>query len=385
MARINYDFEELERAVEELKRNPASHVTLNKLRTELNRLFKDSFCKEIIYTRNTDKLFFGMCVIPYINSDMTEKILGTDEKIRLNEYFVEIDSKLLTSLSLTTRELTAILLHEIGHIVNDTNPVDEARNIIDLYLAKNNEHLILSDATQYREILAFALKDTIRKITTLFEKDEEEILADRFVHECGYGIDLENALSKILNNTRRLNKGVSNKLIVLQWTLRLYKDVKHNRIPALHTLRKSKKVEPTTLLKREIDAISRRLEEIDDDFIIGEASGPNISGIFSKVYKKFKYNGIKMFEEDFYELALLVKNTDEKEEAIDLMRKINTRISVIDEYLREEDLEDSEREKWVNLLTKYEQLRKDLSKKNTYEKYLGLFAPTPVIKNRYEV
>ena len=384
MAKLSYDFNELERAVSALKTNPTSHVTLNRLRSELNKLFKDSYCKEIIYTRNTDKLFFGMCVIPYINGDMAEQILITDEKIRLKEYFLEIDSKLL-EMNLSNRELTAILLHEIGHVVNDSNPVEETREIIDTYLAQNNEHLVLSDAAQYKEILAFALKDTIRKITTLFEKDKEEILADRFVHDCGYGMDLENALTKVIKNSRNLNRGVSNKLIVLQWTLRLYKDVKHNRIPALHTLRKSKKVEPTTLLKREIDVISRRLEEIDDDFIIGEASGPNGANVFSKIYRKFKYNGIKMFEEDFYELALLVKNTDEKEEALDLMRKINTRISVIDEYLREENIDDSERERWVNLLTKYEQLRRDLSKKNTYEKYLGLFAPTPIIKNRYEL
>lgn len=384
MAKLSYDFNELERAVSALKTNPTSHVTLNRLRSELNKLFKDSYCKEIIYTRNTDKLFFGMCVIPYINGDMAEQILITDEKIRLKEYFLEIDSKLL-EMNLSNRELTAILLHEIGHVVNDSNPVEETREIIDTYLAQNNEHLVLSDAAQYKEILAFALKDTIRKITTLFEKDKEEILADRFVHDCGYGMDLENALTKVIKNSRNLNRGVSNKLIVLQWTLRLYKDVKHNRIPALHTLRKSKKVEPTTLLKREIDVISRRLEEIDDDFIIGEASGPNGANVFSKIYRKFKYNGIKMFEEDFYELALLVKNTDEKEEALDLMRKINTRISVIDEYLREENIDDSERERWVNLLTKYEQLRRDLSKKTTYEKYLGLFAPTPIIKNRYEL
>lgn len=380
MKKITYDFSRLENAVSALKQNPRSTTNLNRLKTELNKLFKDSRCIDVIYTLNTDSVFFGMCVMPKFDSDEINEILSSDEKKRITQYYLEIDSKLF-EINLTTKEIVAVILHEVGHVVNDSTPIDETRKIMDAYLAEKNDHLVLSDAVQYKDLLSFAIKDTVRKITSIFEKDDDEILADRFCSECGYGLELENALTKIIRNARTLNRGVKNKLIVLQWTLRLYKDVKHNRIPALQTLRKANDVEGSVLVKREINLISRRLNEIDDDFMLQESTN-----FIKKITKKFKYSGMKMFEEEFYELSLEAKNVSDTDETLIVIRKINTRISLLHEYLENEELDDKERERWLNLLEKYEQLRSETSKKKTAEKYLGLFVydTTPKIKSRYD-
>lgn len=378
MNKINYKFEDLDKLMSQLKTNP-SHQNLTKLKYELNKLFKDSNCREVIYTNNTDKIFFGMCVMPYLEEKDTSLILTTDKKIRISQYYLEIDSKLF-EIGLSTRELTAVLLHEIGHIVNSSTPVEETRKSIDVYLSKNNEHLIISDAAQYNDIIAYGIKDTIRKLNSIFDKNDEEVLADEFVISCGYGMELETALTKIIKNAASINKNVSNKLIVLQWILRLYKDVKYKRIAALHTINKSKKITGSVLQKRELNNLSRRLEEIDDSFMITESVN-----LFKKMYKDFKYKGIRSFEDDLFELSLRAKNVTDQDEALIILRQINTRLSVIDDYIRTEELDEKEKDRWYDLQNKYSILRYTLSKKTTYEKYLGLFVNTPVIKSRYEL
>ena len=55
MKKIYYNFSKLENSVSNfiILRDKNS---LEKLRRELNSFFKDSFCKDILYTNNTDKL-----------------------------------------------------------------------------------------------------------------------------------------------------------------------------------------------------------------------------------------------------------------------------------------------------------------------------------------
>ena len=78
-----------------------------------------------------------MCVYPHVDKEMVTAILQDEEKIRFSAYTIEIDSKILhPSLAITPSEFVAMLLHEIGHIVNDTAPVDEVRKAQQEAIAK---------------------------------------------------------------------------------------------------------------------------------------------------------------------------------------------------------------------------------------------------------
>ena len=188
--RINYDFTDLEMACAELI-DSDGRKGLDKIKKELNIFFKDSRCKEIIFTRS-DSLFFGMCVYPQITKDLLIEILQDDKKVRFSEYSIEIDSKILhPALMITPQELLAMLLHEVGHIVNDNSPVDEVRKIIALELTKKGDSLNIPKTAQYYTIISYGIKDTVRKITSMmFVYKDGEVLADEFVHMCGYGDEL---------------------------------------------------------------------------------------------------------------------------------------------------------------------------------------------------
>lgn len=380
---LKYDFSDLENTMFNFK-NDQSSSRLRDIKDELNKFFKDSTCKEVIFTKNYDKLFFGMCVMPILNGDDTVEIITSNKKKRIDAYYVEIDSKLL-ELNLSARELVAVLLHEVGHMVNDSRPIEEVRKALDVYLSNNNDHLVITDSIHYKEMLAYAFKDSLRKVTSLFFKEDEEILADQFVVTCGFGEDLELAYKKITKKAGSLNKDVRNKLLVLQWTLRIYKDVKIRRIGAIKTLNRAKALSASTLEKRGIELMSRSINQIDDDALIQESTNYLIRKT-NEIYKNFKYKGMRSLEDDLYEYSLRIKNIDEQEDALMVLRQINLRLAMIDDYMATEKLAESDFERWDRLRVKYQVLRDELSKKKVYDgKYYGLFVQTPVIKDRYSL
>lgn len=375
---IHYDFSEFERILFNIKVNVTPGLLVD-LRNELNLFFRDSKCKEVIYTNNTDKLFFGMAVMPVIKADNVYDILQTDEPYRVSEYYLELDSKLFGQmLNLNARELTAVILHEVGHMVKDTTPMNTVRNNIDVYLLKNHENIKISDSIHYKEILAYGLKDALRKVTSIFESDSDELIADEFVVMCGYGPDLESAFQKVVKNSYNINKDVDNKIIVLSWVLRLYKDVKLRRISAIRSMNKGKALTPSKLEKKEMDNVVRRLERIDDDALL-ESVFDDMASKYSATLKQIKYKGIRSFEDDLYEYSLRAKNLETENDALLLLHQINSRMAIIDDYVSTEKLEDKEQKRWFDLQDKYYKLREDLSRKTTYQNKTRIYINYPTI------
>lgn len=377
----NIDCIVLEDRISKIKINVTNDRLID-LRNTLNTLFKDTECKNIIYTKNTDKPFFGMCVMPIINdSDVKKMILENDFSTLKKNYYLEFDSKLF-EIGLTTRELTAVLLHEIGHIVLDIDrAVDEVTRALYLYLKKNMESIDMDNFIKFADIIAFGFRDAVRKINNIFS--DEETNADSYAVALGYGEDLINALKKITDRCTMLNKDLDNKLLVLQWTLRLYKNMKLRRLPAIKVLERTYQLTGSELERKEINCCLNAIKKyennmIDESVVLEEKTKLSI-------FRKFKYKGMRGIEDDLYEYTLRVKSVDEQDEALMILRDINSRLAIIDDYLKTERLDQHERERWINVRKKFLMLREELSKKTTYDdKYYGLFIKTPVVKSRYE-
>ena len=186
MHKINYDFSTLlsvlSKYTGDSELNGMSSNDLRVIKNELNKFFKDSECKEVLYTTNTDKMFFGAKVIAMIDPDNIYDYLMDDDKVRINKYIIELDSHLFDPvLGLTSREILAVILHEIGHMVNDAEPIQNARNALNAYLAANKDHIRISQSIHYKEILAYGLKDYLSKTNSMFyTNDISEIRADEF-------------------------------------------------------------------------------------------------------------------------------------------------------------------------------------------------------------
>ena len=376
--KLSYDFSEFEKILFNIKANPTPNL-LVRLKNELNDFFRDSKCKEVIYTNNSDKLFFGMAVIPMINGNDIYDIIQDDRPYRVNEYYLELDSKLFGEmLNLNSKELTAVLLHEVGHMVNDSSPMEKVRTELDTYLASNKESIVMSKSIHYKEILTYGIKDALRKLTSVFECNDDEIIADEFVYRCGYGEHLESAFRKICRNGYNINKDVDNKIIVLSWTLRLYKDIRIRRIAAIKTLNKGKSLTPSKLEKKEMDNVIRRLERIDDDALL-ESAIAEIQDKYYTAIRQLKYKGIRGLEDDLYEYNLRIKNLETEADALLILRQVNSKISIIDDYIATENLDDHEKKRWSNLINKYEMVREELSKKALYQNKTRIYINYPTV------
>ena len=377
MKKIYYNFSKLENSVSNfiILRDKNS---LEKLRRELNSFFKDSFCKDILYTNNTDKLFFGMCVTTIFDDNTAVFNILSDTDINPNtQYILEVDSKLL-DLGLSTKEFVAILLHEIGHVVNNTQGVDAVKNYLNIYLAKNRESIDVQKVARCLPIFKYAISNSITKLTSLFYKDYEEVIADEFVIACGYGQYLESGMKIIISSIGTLNKTANvNKLIALQWALRIYKDFSIRRVNVLQTLRNIEPSLATQTDKKHVKSIINTVSNpIHESFDTRE--------FFKERERKHLRKNIKNFENDYYDILLRAKNTQDYNESLTLLRKVNSTISLIEDFISSDKIDN--KDKWFDIIDKFKELREILSNKEVYkDKYYGLFVQTPVIKSRYEI
>lgn len=377
---IRYDFSDLEMACAEIIDSDGRRG-LDKLKKELNAFFKDSKCKDILFTRS-DSLFFGMCVYPHVTKDLVVEILQDDKKVRFSEYTIEIDSKILhPALMITPQELLAMVLHEVGHIVNDTSPVDEVRKVIALQLTKKGDALNIPKSAQYYTIISYGIKDTVRRMTSmLFIYKDGEVLADEFVHMCGYGEALNSIFEKICKSGMRINDKSVNKLTSLAWTLSVYKEIKVKRIPALKLLEKMSSISGSVLEKREMEIMMNAINTIDDNniqeccdytnrdlyYVFNESKSEIKQSKYAELRKASTIKNIRKFEQDLYEYKMRIRHVADEDDAYYLMRMVNTRISVIEDFLDHERLTEQEHKRWWALLEKYYSLREELATTTTY-------------------
>ena len=389
MRKSHYDFTSINNVFSEaLSDGKMSASHQRTLVRELNRFFSDSKCMNVYYTENISKPFFGMIICPSIDDeDIYAYLMGTDESLRLTKYSVEIDSHLFNPvLGLTGKEITAILLHEIGHVVNDATPIINARRYLDEYLAKNNETLKMTDSYHYREILAYALKDFVSKDRSIFyTSNVDEVLADDFVRTYGYGAYLESGMNKILKSNSKLYQGEMNdKFTSFIWSIQLYKHMQYRRIPALRMLNKAKALTGSRIEKAEMENLIRRINRIDDDILM-ESSLSNIHNKIKNRMRKMRIDNMRALEDDYYEINMRIRNVEDEDDALYLMRQLNTRISLVTDFIESEDLSSSERKRWQDCLDRFTRLRTDLSNTMVYKsKDYGIFVAYPDIQqDRY--
>lgn len=361
----NYDFSKIESILLMMEEDHSSSK-LNALKTELNRFFTKAKCDQILYTNNTDKLFFGMRVYPEISGNDAVKILQDEDKVKhFDKYFIELDSKIFDPMmGLDEKELTAMLLHEVGHIVYDTGSIDEVRKNIDMYFLDTETYLDLKSSESYRELMAYGIKDSVVKTASLFTKvGNEELVADVFVASCGYGTYLESGFRKILRSSRHINKAVDDRFIVLSWIIRLYTDVKIKRLPAIRTLNKAKELTGSKLEKREIEFAISKLNKVD---LVTEGNAiDNVRERFNKKFSKFKAKGVRSLRDDIYELNLQLRTTETVEDAMYIIRVCNNDIAILQDYLTEPDIPDSEREAIIDTLEELYKIRQKAAKESS--------------------
>jgi len=344
----------------------------DKIKYAINEIFEDSSCMSVILTNNTDKMMFGVRVNPIITDSDVLKLIIDDQPIEqcIKNYSMEIDLSLFNYMN--GLDVAAYILEEVASVMS-TNILDNIRHIIDCILADEETSIEIRQSINYSQVLIFGIKDTINKIASLLYKDEEAI----GMNEYSEGLDLKDVLRELAGILKSNVFGEENvtatpNLSVLKWSLMVYKDIDLHYNMAKDTLETSKTMTGSVLEKREVDktlnAIKKAYYEVLSEAVVEEA----FKGF--SLFKNLKMNGLRSIEDDLYEYKIRVKNCEDQEEAMYTLRQINTRIAILEDYLANTEVSESERERWYNVILCYRELRAELAKKKIgNKKSYGIF------------
>lgn len=352
------------------------------LRTIINSIFDENKCLDVLYTLNTDKQFFGIRINPAMSASDATVILSTDEKVRLVNYQIEFDSKLF-DIGLSGDELVAITIYEIASMMDNTEIFDNLRALIDCNVVTNDDVISIRDSVNYAQLIIFVIKDTMYKLSSMIFKDEpEDLLANPATAATETGESLLSAREKIISSISGLGDTFRTpKPVILEWMFLMYRDMKINSGIISDTLNDAKAFTASRLEIAEIDKTLDAVNRIDNSII--ESKNIDLNHFFEKkhlsslneisLFRSLKKNGLRGIENELYEYTMRVKNCTDADDAYLVMRGINNRLGVLEDYIYSEQLSDSDRRHWEEVAQAYRDLRVILSKKKLEGKQYGLF------------
>ena len=202
-------FKRVELLFGELRRNPRNTSPLNEIERVLNDQFRARFSLNIINPLPNAPLCI-MSVYPEVNtvSRIVDAIIKEESDTvvgalwRQNtEWVIEIDYRVLEGKDIffTDSELTALLLHEIGHTVYSNSIPQRVTKILKYEYANFSMGLKeLFSKGGFKQMLELPIYRECRFDSySSKERLKHELKADLFAVKNGYGLDLESALNKM--------------------------------------------------------------------------------------------------------------------------------------------------------------------------------------------
>lgn len=357
--------ENLIRAIDNLRNFSHNQEDLISVKYALNSIFgKDAKCENFIYTINTDKIPFGCIVMPKMASNTINNLMIVGDNIRFDTYEVEIDSKMF-DYGLTNEDVAVIMLYNIYHLICDFTPAIRVREMIDAWLANRGSNIIIKDSIQFQAILAFGLYDAINQLTSCLYLPDD-IVNDTFVESLGF-TNFESALQKLYREIPGCENEIKRqpKLTMLDWCLRLYSNVDKERVPALHLLDKVKKLTASVLYINRINSVINALNRIDTSLYTESAQMYITESKRRGFFANLKYAGLVEIENDLYEYIILTKNARTENDVFYALKGINVRLSILTEYINE-NRDNPDIDRWINLKMRYLDIRDKLVKNSNY-------------------
>ena len=181
---------------------------------------KKEFTVQVTSNKTGNEKFFGMRVYPDIKEmdDFCKDLVNEGDKIRftdivkkwkkIDKWFLEIDGTCFdrNQFNFNPKELTALTLHEIGHIIYSDKPIEGFYRAYQEVKARMNSSDKATQKLMYDiYMIPLTLACMQRRWVNGKNEVQLEIIADKTVVELGYGQYLLEALDKITRAIGSLN------------------------------------------------------------------------------------------------------------------------------------------------------------------------------------
>lgn len=318
----------------------------------LNEIFPENQCIDVILTKNTDNMFFGVIVNPTItNVDLMSILVDTDD-VDLDRYVVEIDSKAVCLLD--PDDLAVYLVRDIDAMMNK-GAIADVRAYLDILLAKQDDSIDLKNSINYSNILIYGIKHTMRQLTALSYNLNDKALSS-------------SRLGTVVDSIKRAVPALSSvvqspEMGILSWCLLIYRNLDTEYKEAIEVLTNAKSSTGSQVEKDEVDKVVKALRRASSESIAESVQYDMLHEKGFSLFKSLKKNGLRGIEDDLFEYKVRIKNCTEQEDAIYILRCINTRLGILEDYLDNNEVGDREREHWMSVMDQYRMLRYEVGKK----------------------
>lgn len=356
------------------------------LRDHLNNLIESDnlYCTELLITNNTDKQMFGIYILPNMSDWQIARIINDEygEENKINEFRMEIDTGLF-KMNYSSREILAMMLCDIYGTMG-LNMVDKIRFAIEACVCNTGRAAagyipkLITKKHEYG-IFRYVFTSFLRNLYT-FAGDNQVIMpfgSEKHIHII-QALNMMPIIEDIYKDHVVALHGGSNpgsEINMIRWVFDLIDDLDMHLSDAIDTLATIKSTTGSkleyNLLTAAIEGLKSGVDMSPTDKYVKEST---ILEGFS-LFKSLKTNGLRGIEDDLYEYKIRIKNCEDEEEAMYILRQINTRLTILDDYVRNEDkLSENERQRWLNDIEDYKNLRYQLGQKKIgSKKQYGIF------------
>ena len=246
-----------------------------------------------------------------------------------------------------------------------------------------NDYMVnIENIVHYDKLFNMVYDESVATLYSIFRRPTDEVcVGDDFMSGCGLYEYFNSAVDKVKSlKDSVFSTELSDKLLTMQWYVSIINSINTDTRYISTILREGFESTGSRLLRTNILNAIKELEPMTDHV---ERYFNTLTESRSLV-SSIKQNGIRSIEQDVYEYTMRIKNIEDENDALLLMRQINNRISILEDYVATEELEDRERDKIYKLMDKYYTLRESLTKKTVYkQKMYGLFADYNALQKMY--
>ena len=358
-------FEQIESCFTSIKERRSNIPSATK---EIEKILTEVFHKQmkilVITPKNKGDMFFVMSIFPAQSTidKMVEAILNQSNDAMLrsiwnetDDWIIEIDNRLFNGdyIDLTAKELTALLLHEIGHMIYSNSVPQRISKVMRLEYARANLEL--------KELVKYPLFKSVLKLPILNActydnyktKDSirKELKADVFVVKMGYGNELVSALNKFIANptlttSRNINKKAQDVYgdmsQVTLFSLRIVEDFqKRKNVVAKKNLEKMITDIPSVFIKSTISEINDNLNKEKGSMnaetrmeYVSETANRVVEDMYMREFFDFKWKRLKRIDPRQIDYIDMQKqNIRTNDDRMILINYIYTKLDTVNYYI----------------------------------------------------
>ena len=384
---VEYDFNGIYNALMDIRecttenRSVSMNQACAELKKELNKFFTSDFvCRSVTYNPNTDRQFFGLYAVEttlssvaMFNQLVPFRSSPTDnydfKPAKPEGYKLEIDGRLFRNGTLSVKHIAALMIGDLAAL-NSAEPSTQVRNMIDNYLATTGKSLCNNSIQKGTKVFHAIFEMTLHNLTSVFARYDVSTIPT-LVKDYKLDQDYEEAIS-IISMWDEWHKPLFDTTgIYLSWFFDHYTNLYESRYVEM-TFKQLMRCESSQLVRDLIYVALKSIVELDpdEDTFLKHVVTESKHGLVWQM----KRNGIKGIEEDLYEYNMRYRNVEDENDAILLMRQINSRMGILEDYLANEEMTEQDRQRWSAVYKGYSDLRIALSKKAVYNrKQYGLY------------